>query len=506
MHRRLFPPDLKPKYLLSVTFCILAALQVSLFVDHHKHRWDSMGNRENSLGEGLFICHNGLGYYAWLRSLLIDGDWSFDDEFDDHALTNDYVPPPSYRTPIGRRANQWSIGPACLWAVTVVPVHLVTKTLAPAIADGYSPPYQWTIGLTSLVASLAGLGFTFAVCRKVARPSRAALGVAWLWLGTTVIYYGATEVSSAHGLGAAAMAVLVWYWFTTYGSTRPARWLVVGLLIGAAALMRWQLLTFAALPGGELLLTRWQSDEATRPAAVGRAMMCSVLAALGGAAALFPQMLAWRCVYGAWIIAPLPGVVWNWSQPSLWQVLCSWDRSLFYWTPLALFVCLGAVWAAFPQAARPGRNRPFLILLFAFGLQVYVVASVLGRGPFLPHTGNWSGVHLAGCYGFRFLSESLIALAPGFVWSLERLPTRLFSVAAGLGGLLVMWNLQLIGQFEHGLLSLFAGASPKQLLGNSWVLLRREPGTFIAFAVLGPVLLTVLLSWAAAREETGAER
>ena len=147
-----------------------------------------------------------------------------------------------------------------------------------------------------------------------------------------------------------------------------------------------------------------------------------------------------------------------------------------------------------------------MILLIAFGLQVYVVASLLGRGPFLPRTGNWSGVHLAGCYGFRFLSESLIALAPGFAWSLERLRARPFYIVAGLGCLLVMWNLQLIGQFEHGLLPLYAGADPKHLLSNAWVLLRREPRTFLAFAVLGPMLLTVLLSRAADKTGTAVQR
>ncbi len=316
-------------------FFILAALQACLFIDHHWRRWDSLKDAEKTRREGLMICHNGLGYYAWLRSLLIDGDWSFDNEFDEHALKNDYVPPPFYRTEIGRRPNQWSIGPACLWAVTIVPVHVVTKVLSPSAANGYSPPYQWTVGITSLVASFAGLAFTFAVCRTVSRPSRAALGVAFLWLGTTVVYYGATEVSSAHGLRATAMAVLVWYWFTTYGSTRPTRWLLVGLLVGAVGLMRWQLLTFAALPAGELLLTRWQSEEVTPRAALGRAAVCAALAALGGVIAFSPQMLAWRCVYGDWLVSPVPGVAWNWSHPSVWQVLCSWDRSLFYWTPLA---------------------------------------------------------------------------------------------------------------------------------------------------------------------------
>jgi hypothetical protein len=73
---------------------------------------------------------------------LIDGDWDFDNEFDGHNLYHQYVPPPGYRTALDRRANQWSVGPACVWASTVVPGHLVLRTLdgwiGPWAADGYS--------------------------------------------------------------------------------------------------------------------------------------------------------------------------------------------------------------------------------------------------------------------------------------------------------------------------------------------------------------------------------
>ena len=68
-------------------------------------------------------------------------------------------------------------------------------------------------------------------------------------LGSTIVYYSAVEVSMAHGLGTASLAVLVWSWHKTYGSLRPGRWLMVGILVGVTVLMRWQLATFALLPG-----------------------------------------------------------------------------------------------------------------------------------------------------------------------------------------------------------------------------------------------------------------
>src|SRR5438876_1129122 len=107
-----------------LAYSILAVtvlVELTFFMDYHDRRWNEVvlprTPSEEAAGEGLVIQCNGLGYYAWLRSPLIDGDWDFDNEFDEHNPLHNYVPPRTYRTPIDRRANQWSVGPACAWAV-----------------------------------------------------------------------------------------------------------------------------------------------------------------------------------------------------------------------------------------------------------------------------------------------------------------------------------------------------------------------------------------------------
>src|SRR5437868_480389 len=130
-----------------LALALVMLLQIGLFVDAHLQRWERviapLGQAPENAGEGLVIRGNGLGYYAWLRSLLIDGDWDFSNEFDEHRIPGDWVPPPTYQTELGRRANQWSVGPACVWSLGVVPVHFILKLLgdnAPWAAHGYSLP------------------------------------------------------------------------------------------------------------------------------------------------------------------------------------------------------------------------------------------------------------------------------------------------------------------------------------------------------------------------------
>jgi hypothetical protein len=467
---------------------VAVLVEVVLFAGHHAERWRKslapLRRPALAAGEGLVIRCDGHGYYAWLRSLLVDGDWSFDNEFDEHNPLGDWVPPAAPRTRRGLRPNRWSVGPACLWALTVAPAHLAFRSLRPLgwpwAAQGYELPYQLLVGLTTLLASVAGLGFLYAACRRYAPPARAALAAALLTLGTTIVFYSAVEVAMAHGPGAAAVAALVCYWLRTYGSRGAGRWLAVGVLVGVAALMRWQLVTFALLPAGECLLACLRTRRLD-----GRPVLGLALAGLGAAAAFLPQLVAWRAVYGDWLPAPV-ATAHNWFRPAWWRVLLSSDRGLFYWTPLTVLALAGfARWRR--TGADAARGEPLVLLLAAFVLQAYVVASLWG-----------AEVQLGVSFGLRHLTESAVALGPGLALLLGRAGRAQFRLLCGLGCLLVLWNLLLICQYRYGLVPADAGASAGHLLANAARLVVRKKLLVAGQALLGPALLWLLAGRSAA--------
>src|SRR5262249_28269629 len=129
-------------------------------------------------------------------------------------------------------------------------------------------------------------------------------------------------------------------------------------------------------------------------------------------------MTAWHCVYGRWLVSPMP-LGRNWLRPALWEVLASQDRSLFYWTPLCLLACVGYLYSFRPRrrvadppaAAAPPAAAPPGLLAAAFLAQVYLLASI--RGP---------QVALGAAYGFRQLTEAVVLLAPGLALLLDRTP------------------------------------------------------------------------------------
>ena len=468
---------------------VVALLEVGLFALQSWEEWSHglrrVGTPQTLAGEGLVIRGDGLGYYAWLRSLLIDGDWSFDNEFDEHNPLHEGAPRAGAVTPIGRRANRWSVGPACVWAVTVVPGHLVVKGLQrfgfPWAADGYTLPYQLLVGWTSLLVSLGGLVLVYRICRHWARPVPAALAAALLTLGSTIVYYNSVEVSMAHGLGTAALAALVWYWLESYGSERAVRWLLVGALVGAVVLIRWQLATFALLPAGEALLACWAACRARAPRALWRPLLLLTLAGLAAAAAFTPQLVAWHCVYGHWLQPPLR-LAHHWLYPRLWEVLGSENRSLFYWTPITLLACVGYFWALRPGRGPAGAaGAPLALLAVSFVVQVYALASIRGVGVFL-----------GSAYGFRQLTEALVVLAPGLALLLDRAGPRLYAWLCVVGCVLVVWNLLLICEYRYLLIPVNTGAPLGRLLGSLPHLVHGKP--FILVAQLAvPLLLWALL-------------
>jgi hypothetical protein len=134
------------------------------------------------------------------------------------------------------------------------------------------------------------------------------------------------------------------------------------------------------------------------------------------------------------------------------------------------------------------------VLLAAFAVQVYVLASLWGKGEFLTHMGNHAGAFLPRAYGMRHLTEALVALAPGLAFFLERASRWRFRLLAGLGFVLVFWNLLLVLQYTYGLIFQDAGLSPQVLGTGVWRFLENETSTCLLLVeVLG--LFGLLLVW-----------
>ena len=120
---------------------------------------------------------DGVGYYAYLRSPLIDHDLNFENDYrggNDYFVmsridANGHLLPDEY-TKTGRVENHFTVGPAILWAPVLVPVHFAVVMLdhvgAHIPADGFSRPYLLAMALTTACYGFFSLLLAFRIARK----------------------------------------------------------------------------------------------------------------------------------------------------------------------------------------------------------------------------------------------------------------------------------------------------------------------------------------------------
>ncbi len=141
-----------------------------------------------SLGAG----GQGVGYYAYVRSLLAEHrlDFTKDWQAGNESFTMGRVGPggalyPSQYTSSGRIDNHWAVGPSILWAPFEIPVHLTILTLQRfgfnVKPDGFSRPYIVAMALATAFYGFIGIYISFRFASFYVDERWAFLATLGLW-------------------------------------------------------------------------------------------------------------------------------------------------------------------------------------------------------------------------------------------------------------------------------------------------------------------------------------
>ncbi len=292
---------------------------------------------------GRIIDGDGIQYYAYLRSLVFDRDVNFVNDYELLYGDEEANVWTSTRTTTGHVVNLMSIGPALLW----LPLFLLTCGLVAAGAllgssvpiDGIAAPFQLSAGLAGIAYATAGVYLLYRICAREFGPRPALWGALVAWLASPAIYYSLVSPAYSHAVSLFTVALFVDVWHRTRGESRPGRYVVLGLLAGLVALVRWQDVIIVLLPVGEAV-------EAIVHRTAQLRTTVSRLALMGGASAVAfaPQMLAWRAMYGRFVLTPQGSDFMRWTEPQIAAVLWSWNHGLFSWTPALLLAAGGLYW------------------------------------------------------------------------------------------------------------------------------------------------------------------
>ncbi len=358
---------------------------------------------------------DGVRYYVYLPSVLLDGDLDFTDEYRQlyrsHPRTAAHLV--ADLTATGLPANRFGIGPAVLWTPFFIAAHLLAvllEALGWTIGtDGTSAFYQAPVLAGSILYGGAGAWLCFRAALRVASPKAALAATLLIVLAGNPIYYLTVEPSMSHPLSLFASSAFFYLWLTTRDRRRRER-LALGALAGLMALIRPQ--------DGLLLLLPIADDALSAMRSGGRALIGWLVASLSAAAAALvvftPQLVVWKLLNGDFLRSGYSqefDVLFRSPLPRLLDVLFSAQRGLFTWHPVFFFALAGLCLLVrhdrrLAALAGAGFAIQWLVVSSwhdwtqgdAFGGRMFIVCSpifALGLAPLLDAAGRrWSGRRL----------------------------------------------------------------------------------------------------------------
>jgi hypothetical protein len=402
------------------------------------------------------IRSDGIGYYAYARSLIVDhnlcfsSDWKTQDEtpFRITGFQNGQAVR-SFSTSTGHIPNLYAVGPAILWSPFLAATHAAVLLLnnfgAHIAADGHSRPYRITIALSTVFYGFLGLWLSFQLARKYFGERWAFWATVGIWFASSLPVYMYEEPAWSHAHSAFAVSLFLWYWDKTREDRSTRQWIILGLISGLMCEVYFANGVFLVVPLLESFAhfyRAWSAGTLKAGESV-RLLRSYLLFAAGAIVAFLPQLIVRKIIFGTPFALGLYGErSWDFLSPHFWDVLFSSNRGALLWTPILIPSVIGLFFL-------PRRAPAIAASVLAAALCFYLLICV---DPW------WNG---AESFGIRFF----VSLTPIFVLGLAAACERFAGIwsdaqagarrIAVIFLLLIAWNLGLILQIRYNLLPIF---------------------------------------------------
>jgi dolichyl-phosphate-mannose-protein mannosyltransferase len=383
---------------------------------------------------GRRLSGDGVMYYVYVRSLVKDKDVDFTNEYTHYELIGrgDLSVP----TKTGLRRSIFSVGPG----LVSIPFFLLGEAVARVESwmgrsvdlSGYGPEHVNAVALGGLVFGFVAVLLIHGLLRRHFSSGTALGGALLVGAATFLPWYMVQQPTMSHAASTAAAALALWLWDRDRAARSPRGYVVLGLVLGLAMCIRWQNGVLLVLPGIDLLAAwhrgrgPWWRYTTSAAGLVGGALL--------GA---FPQMLAWKALYGMWVLPyPPHGADFvRLDHPFLMNALFSSRHGLLSWTPV--------LWGGYLGFVPLMKRRPWLAgpLLVPLLLMTYVNAC----------SGDWWA---GGSFSNRRFDSLLPILAFGLAATIDAARAALAARPQAALGLLalpvVLWNVALMEQVRRG--------------------------------------------------------
>ena len=387
---------------------------------------------------------DGVGYYAFGRSLLIEHNLNFQKDWlaantgfrMSRTDASGSILPEQF-TSTGHLDNHFSIGPAILWSPFLIAAHVTVRVYdalgGHVAADGYSRPYLLAMAFGTVVYGFLSLWISFRLARKYLAERWAFLSTLGIWFASSLLVYMYFNPSWSHAHSAFMVALFVWYWDRTRQSRAMLQWVILGAIAGLMMDVYYPNAILLLLPLLESLATYWKGIVSTKPKkTIGPLLLNNVLFAGVTFAAFLPTFVSKKIIYGSYLNFGY-GEQWFWDSPALLKVCFSSEHGLFSWTPIVFLAVIG-------------------LFLFRRYDRVLALYSICVFAVYLYVIGCYQDWHGLSSFGNRFFVSLtvlfILGLGAFFDWIAHSWKEQRARVLAPIAtAILILWNLGLVFQW-----------------------------------------------------------
>jgi hypothetical protein len=347
--------------------------------------------RYNRPGTEATLAWDVSGYYLYLPAIFIYKDLK-EVRFLPEIIRKyqpSFAPDQAYPLGNGRQVMKYSAGMAVLYLPFFFIAHSVAK-LAGFPADGFSLPYQVAIQLGGVLVALLGLWYLRKNLLRFFSDQVTGWAILLLALGTNFFNYATFDAANPHVWLFTLLALVVHFTLRWHERPNLRDASFLGLCIGLAALVRPTEILYALVPvlwgvangAGVRLKTGIFMKNFTHLVWAG-----FIIALVG-----FIQLAYWKSVAGEWIVYSYQDQGFSFLHPHVADVLFSYRKGWFVYTPLMLLSMLGFYFLF-------KKNRELFVPVFVFFLlNTWVVCS-------------WDIWWYGGAFGQRAMIQSYPLLA-----------------------------------------------------------------------------------------------
>ena len=325
-------------------------------------RWQKQGTEAT-------LSWDASGYYMYLPAIFIYNDIA-ECKFKDSILQK-YQPTPDFQQAFkheksGHYVMKYSSGMALVSLPFFAVAHVWAKNSTIYPPDGFSYPYQVSIGFGLFLLSLIGMYFLRKVLLHFFKDST----VAWLLLiyvvGTNYINYAAVDQAMTHSTLFTIYCILLWATIRFYQSFKLSDAIVIGSMTGLATLIRPTEIISILLPlfwsfsigtGVKPLIQVWQQHFFKL---LGAAVIFGILVMI--------QPIYWKWVSGEWIVYSYGDQGFSWLKPHVYDYVQSYRCGWWRFTPMMMLPFFG-LW---PYIKR--KDNKLVITIFVL-LSFYIVTA-----------------------------------------------------------------------------------------------------------------------------------